>query len=387
MLSRSNGLIAGIYFITVVIFGGIYVINLFLAVIWHAYRLNGNKFKNDQLNGTSRTGSPATQSSRSSTPLPPSTTKMTNALIDNGKTLTNPIATTPDGKPTRPVRPRVVTMLKRQADDMLGVLFVDSLCSAGGVLVGAVDPTGALAVLLHKGDQVYSVNNVPCIDHTHAATLLRRAVGLVTLVVTPAAVQSTEKPIAGVERPPGAPPKPLSPSVSALSAQRTVATANGSDAWDALAALPPNPPSTWIEALVLSNTFERATLGLIAVNVLIMASESYPIDPEREEWLDTADMIFVWIFTAEMALKHVALGVRRYWADGYNRFDGAVVIFCLLDLTLESLDTGVNGQVRAVGLPHRPNPPLQPCRGRARTHWRLRPARIGPAHLSPPSPL
>ena len=42
--------------------------------------------------------------------------------------------------------------------------------------------------------------------------------------------------------------------------------------------------------------------------------------------LQVQNLIFVVIFTIEMVLKLVGLGVSGYWSDSWNRFDGVVVV-------------------------------------------------------------
>ena len=47
-------------------------------------------------------------------------------------------------------------------------------------------------------------------------------------------------------------------------------------------------------------------------------------------WLDSAleqgNLLLTAAFAVEMACKHLGLGVAGYWADAFNRFDGAIVI-------------------------------------------------------------
>lgn len=42
--------------------------------------------------------------------------------------------------------------------------------------------------------------------------------------------------------------------------------------------------------------------------------------------LATIDVLCLLVFTIEMVVKHVELGVRAYWSDGWNRLDGLLVI-------------------------------------------------------------
>ena len=37
------------------------------------------------------------------------------------------------------------------------------------------------------------------------------------------------------------------------------------------------------------------------------------------------DIFFVWVFTAEMLMKLVGLGIKNYLRDKFNIFDGVIV--------------------------------------------------------------
>ena len=50
--------------------------------------------------------------------------------------------------------------------------------------------------------------------------------------------------------------------------------------------------------------------------------------------MNYCDIIFVWVFTAEMIAKLIGLGVKNYVKDKFNVFDGVIVIISLVDFTL-----------------------------------------------------
>ena len=52
-------------------------------------------------------------------------------------------------------------------------------------------------------------------------------------------------------------------------------------------------------------------------------------------WPRQAATVITLIFILEMGLKLLALGCAAYWADGWNRLDGTIVILSMIDLSLE----------------------------------------------------
>eukprot|EP01048_Picozoa_sp_COSAG05_P023346 COSAG05_NODE_5017_length_1288_cov_5.077866_2_plen_126_part_00 len=94
------------------------------------------------------------------------------------------------------------------------------------------------------------------------------------------------------------------------------------------------------ERQVFSPKFEWTVLIAILLNVGIMSLE-YETDGGRNEQLisiaTACNEAFAYIFLLEMALKHLALGLRKYWADNWNRFDGAIVSISMAEIVVEKL--------------------------------------------------
>jgi hypothetical protein len=44
--------------------------------------------------------------------------------------------------------------------------------------------------------------------------------------------------------------------------------------------------------------------------------------------------LFSWIFTAEMVIKLLGFGFKGYIQDGFNIFDGTIVILNLMDVVI-----------------------------------------------------
>lgn len=47
------------------------------------------------------------------------------------------------------------------------------------------------------------------------------------------------------------------------------------------------------------------------------------------------NLVLTILFTLEMLLKHVALGLLGYWSSGFNVLDGVIVVASLVDLVLQ----------------------------------------------------
>ena len=90
-------------------------------------------------------------------------------------------------------------------------------------------------------------------------------------------------------------------------------------------------PRRWAIYLSESSTFETLALLTILTNCVTMAAD-YPIDLDgtpKKELLELLDMIFLGIYTFEMAVKMLAFGVHcgegSYWFNGWAIFEGFIV--------------------------------------------------------------
>ena len=82
--------------------------------------------------------------------------------------------------------------------------------------------------------------------------------------------------------------------------------------------------------------FELSIMACILLNVFVMCVDWEGIDEGIVDVTDTINTIFMWVFTAECALKLVALDVH-YFFDAWNVFDFIVVVMSLVE-KLSSLD-------------------------------------------------
>ncbi|OMJ69330.1 hypothetical protein SteCoe_32973 [Stentor coeruleus] len=84
--------------------------------------------------------------------------------------------------------------------------------------------------------------------------------------------------------------------------------------------------------MIMNYKFEMMIQTVIVMNVLFMSLFSYPIDTKLNDLLALANYVFVAIFTMEMIVKILGLGLRYYFSNNWNRFDCFVTILSLITL-------------------------------------------------------
>ncbi len=88
-----------------------------------------------------------------------------------------------------------------------------------------------------------------------------------------------------------------------------------------------------LEALVDHNMFQRFILFCILINTFSMGIEYHDQPELLTKTVEVSNLVFSIIFLIEMILKLSAYGFFRYISDGFNVFDGVIVIFRLVELT------------------------------------------------------
>ena len=81
-----------------------------------------------------------------------------------------------------------------------------------------------------------------------------------------------------------------------------------------------------IKNLFLNEKFILAVILLNAVVIFLQASNVV------STWIQVVDVACTLIFIVEMIIKHSELGLKGYWASGWNRLDGILVIISLPSL-------------------------------------------------------
>ncbi len=85
------------------------------------------------------------------------------------------------------------------------------------------------------------------------------------------------------------------------------------------------------------------SLLMIMGNTIILACESYYNTPSFNNRLVFFSKMFTVIFTVEMTFKIYALGLKGYVKDGFNLFDGILVVVSLFDWGLEAIMGNASG--------------------------------------------
>ena len=100
--------------------------------------------------------------------------------------------------------------------------------------------------------------------------------------------------------------------------------------------------SNVVEKIVESEIMNRIIIGFIIINMLFLASEHYDQSEQLNNIGEIANLFFTVIFTGEMVLKLFGLGIKKYVSDGFNVFDGVIVIVSLIELFSQAESSGLS---------------------------------------------
>ncbi|XP_078250797.1 LOW QUALITY PROTEIN: sodium channel protein type 2 subunit alpha [Pogona vitticeps] len=93
-----------------------------------------------------------------------------------------------------------------------------------------------------------------------------------------------------------------------------------------------------VNLIVMDPFVDLAITICIVLNTLFMAMEHYPMTPYFNHVLLVGNLVFTGIFTAEMALKVIAMDPYYYFQEGWNIFDGIIVSLSLMELGLANVE-------------------------------------------------
>lgn len=82
----------------------------------------------------------------------------------------------------------------------------------------------------------------------------------------------------------------------------------------------------YVRLLVEHKYFQQGILLAILINTLSMGIEYHNQPEELTAIVETSNVVFSGIFAVEMLLKVIAEGPFKYIANGFNVFDGVIVI-------------------------------------------------------------
>jgi hypothetical protein len=93
--------------------------------------------------------------------------------------------------------------------------------------------------------------------------------------------------------------------------------------------------------IVNSPIFNGLIIFIIMLNTVVLSMEKYPeFDSDIVNMLNVANTFFTIIFTFEVVLKLIGLGVSGYSADKFNLFDATIVIVSIAEMFLDSSEGG-----------------------------------------------
>jgi voltage-dependent calcium channel L type alpha-1D len=87
-----------------------------------------------------------------------------------------------------------------------------------------------------------------------------------------------------------------------------------------------------LRLFVESQAFVMFIMYLIIANTICLAVDHYPANPEFTNIVDAINFLFSLVFTIEMILKLLALGLLEYLQDTANIFDGVIVILSFVEV-------------------------------------------------------
>lgn len=97
-----------------------------------------------------------------------------------------------------------------------------------------------------------------------------------------------------------------------------------------------------IEQLVDHRYFQRLILLAILINAISMGIEYHNQPEQLTEAVEISNIVFACLFLIEMILKLIAHGLYAYVIDGFNCFDGCIVILSILELFESSSGSGLS---------------------------------------------
>lgn len=93
-----------------------------------------------------------------------------------------------------------------------------------------------------------------------------------------------------------------------------------------------NKTQEHIKKMVENKYFQRGILFAILINTLSMGIEYHNQPEELTQALEYSNIVFSTLFAIEMLLKVVAYGPFGYISDGFNLFDGFIVVLSIIEL-------------------------------------------------------
>jgi hypothetical protein len=89
--------------------------------------------------------------------------------------------------------------------------------------------------------------------------------------------------------------------------------------------------------IAVNDVFNTFIMVIIITNTVLLSLERYPeMEKDIQDVFDIINYIFTTIFTMEVIIKMIGLGIKTYVRDGFNLFDLFTVIISIIELLLSS---------------------------------------------------
>ena len=114
----------------------------------------------------------------------------------------------------------------------------------------------------------------------------------------------------------------------------------------------PKEPSRFqksMRRIIDNTTFNNVITFCILLNTAAMAIEHHGMDPTLKEVLQYIDYVLFGVFSIELLLKHLGLGLWGYWSVGFNVLDGITVLVSILEVSSGGESSGLSS-LRALRL-------------------------------------
>ena len=114
----------------------------------------------------------------------------------------------------------------------------------------------------------------------------------------------------------------------------------------------PKEPSRFqksMRKIIDNTTFNNVVTFCILLNTAAMAIEHHGMDPTLKDVLQYIDYVLFGVFSIELLLKHLGLGLWGYWSVGFNVLDGVTVVVSIIEVTSGGESSGLSS-LRALRL-------------------------------------
>ena len=101
-----------------------------------------------------------------------------------------------------------------------------------------------------------------------------------------------------------------------------------------------DPMRACVKRLVDASYFSTASMLLVLANMALMCMPYNGMSEERRVWIEEMGSRITWIFIWEMVLKLYAYGCTGYWSEGWNQLDGTIVIMSVVEMVLTAVFAG-----------------------------------------------